>query len=70
VFQSDAESSFTAGSYLENPRRASFWCDKWKQNRETDSYQHDAAIVFGEKTDYVIVIFSTAGEYNVINGIQ
>lgn len=25
---------------------------------ETDSYQHDAAIVYGEKTDYVIVVFS------------
>lgn len=24
---------------------------------ETDSYQHDAAIVYGKKTDYVIVIF-------------
>ena len=37
---------------------------------ETDSEQHDAAIVFGKKTDYVIVIFSSAGEYNGINGIR
>ena len=31
---------------------------------ETDSYQHDAAIVYGKKTDYVI------GEYTGINGIK
>lgn len=37
---------------------------------ETDSYQHDAAIVFGKKTDYVIVVFSRAGEYSGINGIK
>lgn len=37
---------------------------------ETDSYQHDAAIVFGKKTDYVIVVFSRVGEYSGINGIK
>ena len=37
---------------------------------ETDSYQHDAAIVYGKKTDYVIVVFSQAGEYTGINGIK
>ncbi len=37
---------------------------------ETDSYQHDAAIVYGEKTDYVIVVFSNIGEYYGIRGIQ
>ena len=28
---------------------------------ETDSYQHDAAIVYGKKTDYVICVFSRTG---------
>ena len=28
---------------------------------ETDSYQHDAAIVYGKKTDYVICVFSSTG---------
>ena len=37
---------------------------------ETDSYQHDAAIVYGKKTDYVIVVFAQAGEYTGINGIK
>lgn len=37
---------------------------------ETDNYQHDAAIVYGKKTDYVVVIFSNATEYNGINGIK
>ena len=37
---------------------------------ETDNYQHDAAIVYGKKTDYVIVIFSMANEYTGINGIK
>ena len=37
---------------------------------ETDSYQHDAAIVYGKKTDYVIVVFAQVGEYTGINGIK
>lgn len=37
---------------------------------ETDSYQHDAAIVYGKKTDYVIVIFSASSEYYGTNGIK
>ena len=37
---------------------------------ETDNYQHDAAIVYGKKTDYVIVVFSMANEYTGINGIK
>lgn len=37
---------------------------------EIDNYQHDAAIVYGKKTDYVIVIFSMANEYMGINGIK
>lgn len=37
---------------------------------ETDDYQHDAAIVYGPKTDYVVCIFSQTGEYNGINGIK
>ena len=37
---------------------------------ETDNYQHDAAIVYGKKTDYVIVIYSMANEYTGINGIK
>lgn len=37
---------------------------------ETDNYQHDAAIVYGKKTDYVVVIFSNTNEYNGINGIK
>jgi len=37
---------------------------------ETDNYQHDAAIVYGKKTDYMIVIFSMANEYTGINGIK
>ena len=37
---------------------------------ETDNYQHDAAIVYGKKIDYVIVVFSTANEYTGINGIK
>lgn len=37
---------------------------------EADSYQHDAAIVYGKKTDYVIVVFAQAGEYTGINGIK
>ena len=37
---------------------------------ETDSEQHDAAIVFGKKTDYVIVVLSSTGEYNGISGIR
>lgn len=37
---------------------------------ETSDYQHDAAIVYGPKTDYVVCIFSQTGEYNGINGIK
>ena len=37
---------------------------------KTDSYQHDAAIVYGKKTDYVIVVFAQVGEYTGINGIK
>ena len=37
---------------------------------ETDSYQHDAAIVYGKKTDYVIVVFAQVGEYTGIIGIK
>lgn len=37
---------------------------------ETDDYQHDAAIVYGPKTDYVVCIFSQTGEYYGINGIK
>lgn len=37
---------------------------------ETDDCQHDAAIVYGKKTDYVIVVFSRTGEYYGVNGIQ
>lgn len=37
---------------------------------ETDNYQHDAAIVYGKKTDYVVVIFSNTTEYNGIHGIH
>lgn len=37
---------------------------------ETDANQHDAAIVYGKKTDYVIVIFSATTEYYGINGMN
>ncbi len=40
------------------------------EDGETDSYQHDAAIVYGKKTDYVIVVFAQVGEYTGINGIK
>lgn len=37
---------------------------------ETDSYQHDGAIVYGPKKDYIIVVFARSGEYYGIRGIQ
>ena len=37
---------------------------------ETSQYQHDAAIVFGPKTDYVLCIFSQTSEYSGITGIK
>lgn len=38
---------------------------------ETSAVQHDTAIVFGKKTDYVICVFSTgAGEGSLVSGIQ
>ena len=37
---------------------------------ETDSYQHDGAIVYGPKKDYIIVVFARSGEYYGIRGIR
>lgn len=37
---------------------------------ETSQYQHDSAIVFGPKTDYVVCIFSQTGEYAGNTGIR
>ena len=38
---------------------------------ETDSVQHDIAIIYGKKTDYVLCVFSKdAGEDHLINGIR
>ena len=37
---------------------------------ETSSYQHDSAIVYGKKTNYVVSIFSQTGEYTGTTGIR
>lgn len=38
---------------------------------ETSTTQHDIAIVYGEKTDYVICVFSSGcSEYTAVNGIK
>ena len=37
---------------------------------ETSQYQHDAAIVFGPKTDYVVCIFSQTNYYWGVQGIK
>ncbi len=37
---------------------------------ETSTTQHDMAIVYGEKTDYVICVFSTGGGASAVSGIR
>lgn len=37
---------------------------------ETSSYQHDVAIVYGPKTNYVVCIFSNTGESASVAGIR
>lgn len=37
---------------------------------ETASYQHDAAIVYGSKTDYVVCIYSQSSAWTGISGIK
>ena len=61
IFQRNEKSSFKTDSQMENTCRDPSGIKVANKTGETSTVQHDMAIVYGKKTDYVICVFSSTG---------
>ena len=69
-FQGNVGSAPKADQAMEDPSGLPSGTKVANKTGETSQYQHDAAIVFGPKTDYVVCIFSQTNYYWGVQGIK
>lgn len=69
--QKKVKSSVKSGKHLENPPGTSGWNKIANKTGETDQDQHDIAIVYGEKTTYILCVMSeNCPESTAVTNIQ